>query len=605
MKRAELKRVISRLPDDPGIYMFKDREDAVLYVGKADQLKTRVRSYFAPPDSLHPRTRQLVERIHSIETIGTTGRREALVLEASLIREHNPKYNVTLKTSARYPYVCLSGDPFPRIIITRVPDHVPGSCYGPYTDVKSLRELLKQLKTALPLRSCGDRELARRTRPCILYNMNRCIAPCIHDDVHDEYSELVRRAKNILRGKVSGVIRDVKAQMNRAAEELRFEDAVVLRDQIKALEKLAEKQRVVMRRKRNLDVIGLAVGADLAAILLQQIREGKVIGHKIFFAEGIDQSRSDSALLSSILVQLYMDSQDLPARILLPAQPEDGGTFEEWFAGHPNGPVHFQVPRSGIGKDLVSWACTNAVKALEEELAKKHRWNERVPEGVIRLGRILDLPSIPRTICGMDISNLSGRETVGSVVVFRDGIPSKRDYRRYRLTGETPDDTGMLREMAARWARRVENGELDKPDLLMVDGGVGQLNAVAETLREHDLLESIYLVSLAKRDEVINRLTQPTEIMLSRHDAALQMLQRVRDEAHRFAITYHRKIRKKRLVKSELESIPGVGKKRARMLLLRFKGIQGLRSASLDDIVSSPGIGKNLGAEIKRFLEGS
>ena len=605
MSRVELRRIISRLPDDPGIYVFKDQQGTVLYVGKADQLKSRVRSYFAPPHTLHPRTRQLVERIHAIETLGTTGRREALVLEASLIRKHNPKYNVTLKATAHYPYVCLSGNPFPRIIITRVPDHIPGSCYGPYTDVRSLRELLKQLKTALPLRACSDRELSRRTRPCILYSMNRCIAPCVNDGIHQEYAELVRRAKNILQGRVTGVIRDVRVHMNRAADELRFEDAAILRDQIRALEKLAEKQRVIMRSKRNLDVIGLSVGVDIAAVLLQQVREGKVVGHKTFFAEGIDQSKPDSFLISSILVQLYLGSTDLPTRILLPVEPDTVENLEEWFAGQHDTRITFHVPRSGIGMELVSWASTNAAKVLEEELAKRYRWEERIPEGVLRLGRILEMPSVPRMVCGMDISNFRGRETVGSIVLFRDGVASKREYRRYRLTGETPDDTGMLREMASRWAHRIKNGDLEKPDLLVVDGGIAQLNAVAEILLTFDLLKSVSIVSLAKQEEVIHKLTPPKELLLSRHDSALQMLQRIRDEAHRFAVTYHRKIRKKRLITSELESIPGVGKKRARTLLSRFKGMRRLRSASLDDIVSTPGIGKSLGAEIKRYLEGS
>lgn len=603
--RVHLLAEIRRLPDTPGVYLFRDGRGVVLYIGKADHLRQRVRSYFSDKGHVHPRTKQLVEKIASLETVVTSGRREALVLEATFIRKHRPKYNVTLKESEHYPYVCFTGGDFPRLIVTRMPESQPGPCFGPYTDVRSLRDVLKLMRAGVPLRSCSDAQFRARRRPCVLYQMKRCLAPCIFPEVSEEYRCLVDRASRILQGRVTSAMREMQERMRELAEELRFEEAAVMRDRIAGLTKLTEKQRVVLRRKVDMDVIGLSTAGCLAVVVVQQIREGRLTGQRMMPVHGVDMEADDAHILSAVLAQYYLSAHPLPGKVLMSTLPSESESLTEWLGSRSSTRIRMMVPKSGIGAAMVAGACTNAARALEEELARLHHWEKRVPEGVIRLGRLLGMRNTPRLTVGMDVSNLAGRETVGSVVCFKDGLPWKSAYRRYKLSGSSPDDPGMILEMARRWAARVVTGEIPVPDLLVVDGGETQLSAVRRALDEQGMREGVTVIGLAKREELIHRLPPQTPLRLQSHDPALQMVQRVRDEAHRFGVRYHRTVRRKKLFRSSIEEISGLGPVRAAALLARFGGIEGLRSASEDDILKLSGFGRKLAAKIKESIERS
>lgn len=601
--RKTLKRQVGLLPEAAGVYLFRNRRGTLLYIGKADHLKQRVQSYFSQKPHSHPRTRRLAEQIATVETVVTTGRREALVLEATLIKRHRPKYNVNLRDGQRYPFVCLTGSVYPRVMVTRVPDTAPGPCFGPFTSVRSLRMVLRLLRAVVPLRTCSDSELTRRERPCVLYQMKRCLGPCVYRGLESEYAGLVDLASRILQGRVDAVVRALEVQMHDIAQALRFEEAAVIRDRINALLKLRERQRVVLKRKSNLDLFALARAGTMALAVVHEVREGFLVGQRVLPLAGVDNETEPSQVMEAVLTQYYIVSQRAPSRILLSVMPTGNGVIEDWLSSMTGGTVRLRVPKGGIGGELVQSALRNANVALEEEVARKGSWDHRVPESLIKLGELLGT-SPPRIIVGMDVSNLSGKESVGSVVMFREGVPWKQEYRRYKLDEDFSDDTERLYSMAVRWAKRAASGEHPTASVLLVDGGSGQVSAVSAAIRTSTLSEKPMIVGLAKKEELLHIEKKETSIKLRRDDEGLQLLQRIRDESHRFAVGYHRSVRRKKLFRDPLQEIPGIGKARARALRRRFGGMEGLRSAPLDDIVSIAGIGPRLAKAIQSTIEG-
>jgi excinuclease ABC subunit C len=391
--------------------------------------------------------------------------------------------------------------------------------------------------------------------------------------------------------------------MHHVAQELRFEEAAVLRDRINALLKLRERQRVVLKRKSNLDLFALARAGTMALAVVHEIREGYWVGQRILPLAGVDNETGLSQIMEAVVTQYYLVSQRAPSRVLLSVMPTGKSDIEDWLSCMTGRAVRLMVRKGGIGGDLVKSALRNANVALEEEIAKEGSWDRRVPESLIRLGELLST-SPPRIIVGMDVSNLSGKESVGSVVVFREGEPWKQKYRRYKLGEEFLDDTERLHSMASRWAKKAVSGEHPPASVLLVDGGRGQVSAVSEAIGESMLSKKPMIVGLAKKEELLHIETEETSTKLRRDDEGLQLLQRIRDEAHRFAVGYHRSVRRKKLFRDPLEEIPGVGKARALALRRRFGGMEGLRSASLDDIVSIAGIGPRLAKAIQSTIEG-
>ncbi|MBN1426129.1 excinuclease ABC subunit UvrC [Candidatus Fermentibacteria bacterium] len=597
----DIRRQPGLLPSSPGVYLFRDEKGEILYIGKADCLRDRVRSYLIPDGPTHPRTRRLMERARTIETMVTANRREALVLEATLVRRHKPAYNVNLRDGQRYPYVCFTGPPFPRVVVTRVPSSCTGPCHGPYTDVRSLRDALRILRTVIPLRTCSDRQLASRTTPCILYQMQRCIAPCVNPRVADEYKELVRRASRVLEGHVRQVVCELRLSIDTLAAQLRYEEAAAVRDRITALTRLTQRQRVVLKGHGDVDAVAIARAGPMALATVHLVRDGFMVGQRIMPLRGVSSEMSSTDLIEAFVTHYYATAF-VPPLILVGEALAAGLSLESWLGEARGGRVRVRWPRHGVAAELVCGAGRNAQKALEEELTKAGEWKARVPSGLVRLMEVLNLASPPRLIVGMDISHFSGGQRVGSLVVFEEGRPRRDAYRRYRINSPARDDSAMLAELGRRWGIRVASGELDRPGLVLVDGGEMQVDAVMHALAEYAGLNDIPVVGLAKREEVLYHGTPQQPLRLSRRDQGLQLLQRVRDEAHRFALAFHRSDRHRVALKSQMDDLPGIGARRAAALLERFGGIERLRRASRDDIMQTPGIGPRIADSVMRAL---
>ncbi len=586
------------LSPSPGVYLFRDSSGQLLYVGKADSLRDRVRSYLAPSGPSHPRTRSLVARAHTVETIVTANRREALVLEGSLIRRHKPPYNVMLREGQRYPYVCFSRGPFPRLVVTRTPSAFPGPCHGPYTDVRSLRQALRLLRAVVPLRTCSDRQLHGRSRPCVLYEMRRCCAPCVGKVSEEGYRALVVRAGHVLEGRVRPVVRELRRAMARCVTELRYEEAAVLRDRIDALLRLTQRQKIVLGRPVDLDAVAVARAGTTAVVVARVVREGSLVAQRVMRCGHVHPDTSLPHLIEEALSRYYAAVKP-PPRILVNDWSEALGAMGQWLGAVRGGSVRISQPRRGRFAEVLRSTVLSAQQALEEALTREAQWQRRVSTSVVRVAEVLGLDEPPRLIVGMDASQLAGEERVGVVVSFVEGSPRKSSYRRYHIRGTPCDDARMLAEVASRWIARVRTGELERPGLVLIDGGVAQVAAVAEALREAGVAP-IEVIGLAKREEVIHRLDAPP-LRLSRHDEALKLLQQVRDEAHRFALSFHRATRRTRLMHTQIEDIPGIGPRRAAALLARFGSVEGLREASRDAILATPGIGPRLADGILRW----
>jgi excinuclease ABC subunit C len=543
----------------------------------------------------------MVARARSVETVVTANRREALVLEATLVRRHKPAFNVNLRDGQRYPYVCFTEGPYPRVVVTRVPAAYAGPCHGPYTEVRALREALRILRAVVPLRTCTDSQLTSRRTPCLLFQMKRCLAPCCVPGLSPQYDQLVRRASDVLEGRVRAVVADLRHLMEEHARELRYEEAAVARDRIASLLRLTQRQQVVLRAPRSLDAVAIAHAGPVAVAAVRRVREGVLVGQLVLPLKGVDAETAAPELLDAFLSHYYATAP-VPPVILVAEPPRDASTLEGFLSEARSGRMRLCVPRRGVGAELVRGAQRNAAKALEEELTTSQDWERRVPPALVRLTEVLALAAPPRRVVGMDASHLGGGERVASLVVFVEGRARASAYRRYRIRGDARDDANMLGEVAERWSLRVATGELERPDLLLVDGGPVQVEAVARVLATHDLTADIPIVGLAKREETLHRQTPLPPLRLTRSDAGLQLLQRIRDEAHRFAVGYHRARRRRRVLHTAVEDLPGIGPRRAAALLARFGGIEGLRAASRDDILKTPGFGSRLADDILRAL---
>ena len=577
---------ISHLPESPGVYLWRDAEGTVLYVGKAKRLRSRVRSYVGADHVDSLKTRALMQQVQSVETIIVPNEEAALILEANLIKEHHPRYNIALRDDKSYPYIKVTvQEPFPRVYVTRHLVNDGGRYFGPYTDVAAMRRALNVVKRIFTVRSCNyDMPKVMPDRACLDYHIGRCKAPCILAQTQAEYAAMIDEVLLFLDGRADEVIRRVRDRMNLAVEALDFERAAEFRDVVRRLERMEESTLVVEVEGGDRDVIGYARDGDEAAIALLRIRDGKLLARDQQYIENLEEE-SDAAVLSAYLVGPYRIGPERAREVLLPFAPEDDELISHTLE---NAKLH--VPQRGPRREIVELATQNARHLLEDaKLAGEDAPEERAADPVYELQRQLGLQKVPRSLVCFDISHAQGTDTVASCVWFQNGRPLRAEYRKFKVkTVEGVDDFASMREVVGRYFRRRLEESKPLPDLVVIDGGKGQLSSAQSVLEEVGL-GNLALISLAKREEEIFMPGRVDSIMLKRRSPALRLLQQARDEAHRFAITFQRARRSARTITSELLKIPGVGERRRRELLHAFGSLQGVKDASLEQIAALPG----------------
>lgn len=604
---ASLEERLPTLSRRPGVYLFKGAGGEVIYVGKAKRLRDRVRSYFRSDHSHSIKTRELVRRIVDFETLVVGSEAEALILEANLIKEHQPRFNLQLRDDKRYPYIKVTlNEPFPRVFVTRNVRDDGGRYFGPYTSVGSMRQALEVVKRLYTVRSCRY-NLPRETpdRPCLDYHIGRCKAPCVGLQTGEDYRSMIDEILAILSGDTEALRRDVEERMRAASAALEFEDAARLRDVLRGLDGLAREQRVQRVGGGSQDVIGLARDGELAVGVAMQIRDGMLLGRDTLRFTEIHDATDDD-LLSAFASRLYLGRgraalRELPSEVLFPDDFEDRETLAAVLSEAAGRKVATAVPQRGDKRRLVELASTNARHALEDRVALAYA-ADRADETLFDLQEKLDLKVVPRLMVCFDISHMQGAEVVGSAVVFENGEPRKSDYRHMRIKGEWGnDDYASMHEAVTRYFRRRRDEEKPIPDLCLIDGGKGQLGAAQQALAALGMGD-VQLAALAKREEEVFLPGRRASVRLDRRDRALHVLQRIRNEAHRFAVSYNRKLRSKRTIRSELGEIPGIGPGRQQALLTRFGSVRAIRAASVREIARVPGFSDALATRVATYL---
>lgn len=580
-----IKNALAVLPDKPGVYLMHDAEGKVIYVGKAVVLKNRVRSYFRNLASHTPKVKAMVAKIAEIETIVTSSEVEALILECNLIKKYRPRYNISLKDDKTYPYlkVTLQED-FPRLYMTRRLLRDGSKYYGPYADAGAMHATVKLLRSMFPLRTCRK---MNPDRPCLNYHIKRCLAPCAGYVSKDEYGQMIKSVCMVLDGRTTELERDLKQRMQAAAEDYAFEEAARLRDQLQAVERLNESQKAVTNNGGDMDIIGFAQDMTGNCLQIFFVRKGKLIGRDNFFLQ--DGGEAQQEVLTAFIKQYYNDATFIPREIVLPQLPEaeEQQLIEAWLCGKAERKVELFVPQRGVKRELLQLANDNALKLLSERLRKGSLSLKNDEQAAEELQQALGLEhSLERMDC-FDISHTQGSETVASMVVFRKGSISKKDYRKYKIVSAEgkPDDFKSMQEVVYRRYKDYE----DLPNLVVIDGGKGQLSSALEVIRGLGLAD-LPVVGLAKREEEIFIPHQSTSILLDRDSAALHLIQRIRDEAHRFAITFHRKLRGKRNLVSVLDHVEGIGPKRRQALWKAFKTLEAMKAASVEELAAVEGM---------------
>lgn len=614
----ELRATLENLPQKPGCYLMQDTSGKVIYVGKAINLRARVRSYFHTSAQHTRKTRELVKRINSIETIVVGSELEALILEMNLIKRHRPQYNVRLKDDKRYPYIKIHwNDPFPKVTVTRTMVKDGSRYFGPYTSVWAVHKTLDVLRRIFPYLTCDRIITGADERACLYYDIKLCIAPCIGAVDQAEYRAMLNELSDFLNGKTEHIANRIQHEMDQAAQSLNFERASVLRDQLRAIENVVAKQKVVDPRYVDSDVIALARNEREACIQIFFIRNGRMIGREYFLMEGADESK-DPAVLAEFIKQFYDQAATVPSEVLLPTDIEEANIIRNWLESRGEGKVEFVIPKRGQKRELVKMATENAEQTLQSIQAQWEADKHRQTQALGELAAHLNLSEPPLRIECYDISNTQGTAAVGSMVVFEQGVPLKKHYRRFNIKSVSgPDDFASMQEVLTRRFTRWQIGleasatpgkNPDEafsrlPDLLIVDGGKGQLSRAVLVLKEHGLLERVPVIGLAKQNEEIHRPDHETGLLLPRKSQALYLLQRIRDEAHRFAITAHRARRSKQGLVSSLESIPGIGPAARKTLLTHFGNLESIRAASLEELQAVPGISSRQAQSIRSHLD--
>jgi excinuclease ABC subunit C len=599
---------LRQLPASPGVYLMRDADGKIIYVGKAANLQHRVRSYFGTSQKLSPKLERLVEKVADIDYFVTSSEQEALILELNLIKRHHPRYNVRLRDDKTFPYLKISlNEEWPRIYFTRRVEDDGGRYFGPFASARSVRQSLKALKGIFPFRSCTRLITGTDSRACLEYHLHNCVGPCIGAVSREEYAEVIKQAILSLEGKEEVVVKQLQDKMNHSAEALHYEKAAILRDQIKAIHQVIEGQRIATKVKGEQDVIAFAQDRDMACVQVFFIRSGKLIGRESFVLQGTEHEETGQ-IMTNFVKQFYSSSPYVPPLLLLQHPVEDMAVVKGWLQSKRGRRVDIQVPHRGDKKELVNIVAENAKQGLEQLRIKKLAAPRALEAALAELQRELHLPRTPMRIEGYDISNIQGMAAVGSMVVFEQGRPKSAHYRRFRIkTVAGADDYAMLQEVLRRRFKRVKSETPTEgtwavlPDLVLIDGGKGQLNAALSVMQELGATE-IPTASLAKENEEIFLPRQAGPVRLPGSSPGRQLLQRVRDESHRFALGYHQKVRKKESFTSALDSIPGIGPRRKRALLRKFGSVRAISEASLEELAATKGMSRGLAKKIKEYL---
>jgi excinuclease ABC subunit C len=599
---------LRQLPASPGVYLLKDAAGSILYVGKAANLRHRIRSYFGAGQKLTPKLQRMVARISELDFFVTNSEQEALILECNLIKRYRPWYNVRLKDDKSFPYLRISlGDDWPGVYITRRLEENGGRYFGPFASAKSVRRTLKVIKGIFPFRSCFRTITGTDPRPCLDYYIHRCSGPCVSAVSKKEYDEIIKQVILFLEGRQEAVVKRLENKMNRAAEALDFEQAALLRDQIEAINRVIEGQKIAATVKGEQDVIAFADDKDQAYVQVFFVRGGKLIGRESFVLRGT-RSEEPRQIMTSFIKQFYSSSPYIPPLLLLQHPAEDAAVIEDWLQSKKGSRVHIQAPRRGSKKRLIDIVAENARQGLEHLKIKQMAAPTALAAALAEIKQELCLPRIPSRMEGYDISNIQGVAAVGSMVVFEEGRPKPAHYRRFKIkTVSGADDCAMLREVLRRRFRRSGNASAADswailPDLILVDGGKGQLNAALAAMHESGV-DSVPIASLAKENEEIFIPRRAVPVILAHTSPGLQLLQRLRDEAHRFALGYYQKVHKRETFASVLDTIPGIGPRRKRALLNRFGSVKGIREASEDELAATKGMTEGLAKKVKEYLE--
>jgi len=580
-----MKEHLKNVPLKPGVYMYKDSEGKIIYVGKAKALRNRMRSYFQSREKLHPKVRAMMSRVDDFDFIVTGTEVEALILENNLIKAYQPRYNIELRDDKTYPYLKVTtGEKFPGIYIVREEKDRTSRYFGPYTDVSSLRETLRLLTTIFPVRTCENFKI--KPRACLNSHIGKCLAPCTGQVEEEEYRRVIDELINFMEGDSREILKLKEAEMKEAALNLEFEKAALMRDQIKNIKKISEKQKVSFESPYDLDLIGLVSGGKENLVLVFKIRSGKIIAKDTFWlSQAINENEPE--LIEFFLKNYYTDNNDIPSEILVSSLPAEMELIESWLKGKTGHRVGLRVPHRGDKKSMLDMVLENA-RLLWEEKKQKNIKNKEV---LIHLSKVLNLELVPGRIECFDISHLGGEETVASMVVFNNAYPEKKSYRRFKIKVEQNNDFASLSETLQRRFKEAREGNLSflpEPDLIIIDGGLGQVNAVKAAMEEMQV--DIPIFGLAKKNEEIFQPGIGQPLVLPRRDEGLKLLQRLRDEAHRFAIEYNRKRRSKKIKTSDLDNIKGVGPQRKKALLTHFGSVSKIKEASKDDIAAVPGM---------------
>lgn len=598
----QLQEILFHLPDEPGVYLMRNKDSVAIYIGKAKSLRIRVRSYFR--SNLFDGRRQtqaLVRNVWSLDYIVTDTEVEALILEANLVKKHKPRYNINLKDDKKYPFIKITKEPFPRILVTRDIERDGSKYMGPFSDVKSLRKTLATMHKLFKVRSCDHALPCKGVRLCLDYEIDRCDGPCEGKISQDEYKLEISEAILFLKGRNTRIIKTLREKMKTASKTLRFEEAASLRDRLKALEHSTKRQKVVSPDLTDWDSVALAIEDNEACGVVLEIRDGRLIGKNHYFLGNVKDSPTEE-VISAFLRLYYASASFVPKEITIRNKLRDKKTILEWLRDKSKKLVEIRIPQRGDKARLLRMAETNASLLLTERRLKRENQKNQIPRTIASLKRDLHLEQPPKRIEAMDISNIRGMDPVASLVCFIEGRPRKGDYRHYRIKNiPGPDDYAMMKQVVTRRFKRLIKEDKPFPDLLLIDGGKGQLSSAGEALKNLGI-ENQPIVGLAKRLEEVFLPGFSNPQNISKTSSSLRLLQQIRDESHRFAVSYHRKLRKKRIISSSLDSIEGIGPRRRTLLLKHFGSVKRLMNATQKEIGAIPSIGMKLADKIYNGL---
>lgn len=618
----KLQGILATLPTKPGCYIYRNAEGTIIYIGKAINIKNRVRSYFHADNSHDNKTRRLVRDIADIEWIVVGSELEALILEMNLIKKHRPKYNIRLKDDKRYPYIKIHwNEPFPKVTVTRQMEEDGSRYFGPYTSAWAVYQTLEVLRKIFPYLTC-DREITGKDpRACLYYDIKLCTAPCIGAISQQGYRQMISDLMDFLSGHSEGIIERLQVEMQKASDEMRFEKAAALRDQLKAMQTIIERQKIVFGSDyEDSDVIAMAREDGEACVQIFFIRGGKLIGREYFILEGTEDS-ADNEVMAEFVKQFYTEAANIPEQVMLPQEIEERKIIAQWLRSRRGGKkVELFVPNEGQPKDLVQMAAENASETLQALRTQWQADTHRQEQALSELQSALKLSAPPNRIECYDVSHTQGVATVGAMIVFEQGVPAKSLYRKFNIESTSigaPDDFASMEEMLTRRFRRWKGSQETEanvgakkdasfsilPDLIIIDGGKGQLSRIVKVLEQFELFDKVPVVGLAKQEEEIFFPHRSEPLILPRHSQGLYLVQRIRDEAHRFGITAHRKKRSKLGLASQLDSIPGIGPTRRKALLKHFGSVDKIREASVEEIATVKGMNESAAQSVKANLE--